>query len=97
MTSTSFEIVRKSTIKSDNIGHKVSIGVITFKPTLEYEAVPKLVPHAYLTAKVVNNSNYALLAGPAYVFLDNNFLTQVCVLLISFTYREIYPSIYIIA
>jgi len=76
MTSTSFEIARKSTIKSDDVGHKVSIGVITFKPSFEYEAVPKLVPHAYLTAKVKNNSNYALLAGPAYVFLDNNFLTK---------------------
>ena len=77
MTSTTFEIARKSTIKSDDVGHKVSIGLIEFKPKFEYEAVPKLVAHAFFTAKVKNNSSYALLEGPANVFLDNNFLTKV--------------------
>eukprot|EP00112_Aurelia_sp_Birch-Aquarium-sp1_P013062 Seg2757.3 transcript_id=Seg2757.3/GoldUCD/mRNA.D3Y31 product="Protein F37C4.5" protein_id=Seg2757.3/GoldUCD/D3Y31 len=76
ITSTTFEIARRSTIKTDNVGHKVSICQIDLKPKFEYTSVPKLVAHAFLKAKVTNDSNYALLAGPANVFLDNNFLTK---------------------
>jgi uncharacterized protein (TIGR02231 family) len=32
--------------------------------------------HAFLKAKVKNSSSYALLAGPANVFLDNNFVAK---------------------
>eukprot|EP00112_Aurelia_sp_Birch-Aquarium-sp1_P008378 Seg1920.2 transcript_id=Seg1920.2/GoldUCD/mRNA.D3Y31 product="Protein F37C4.5" protein_id=Seg1920.2/GoldUCD/D3Y31 len=76
ITSTTFEIARRSTVKTDNTEHKVSICQINLKPTFEYTSVPKLVAHAFLKAKVTNDSNYALLAGPANVFLDNNFLTK---------------------
>ena len=77
ITSTTFEIARNSTVQTDNAEHKVSICQIDLKPTFEYTSVPKLVAHAFLKAKVTNDSNYALLAGPANVFLDNNFLTKV--------------------
>ena len=77
ITSTTFEIARRSTVKSDNTEHKVSICQINLKPKFEYTSVPKLVAHAFLKAKVTNDSNYALLPGPANVFLDNNFLTKV--------------------
>ena len=77
ITSTSFEIARPATIKSDNTGHKVSICQIELKPDFEYVTVPKLVAHAFLKAKVKNESPYALLAGDSNVFLDNNFLTKV--------------------
>ncbi len=80
ITSTSFEIARQSTIKCDNTGHKVSICQIELSPDFEYVTVPKRVAHAFLKATVKNTSNYALLAGPANVFLDNNFLTKVQIL-----------------
>jgi len=76
MTSTNFEIARPATIQSDNIGHKVSIAQIDFKPEFEYISTPKLVAHAFLKIKTKNESSYALLAGDANVFLDNNFLTK---------------------
>eukprot|EP00794_Sanderia_malayensis_P000194 gene194-808_t len=76
ITSTCFEIARNSSIKCDNTGHKVSICQIELSPDFEYSSVPKLVAHAFLKANVKNTSNYALLAGPANVFLDNNFLTK---------------------
>ena len=72
-----FEIARRSSIPSDNVGHKVSVAIIDLKPTFEYECVPKKSNHAYLKAKVKNTSPYALLAGPTNIFLDNNFICKV--------------------
>ena len=69
--------MRPSTIESDNVEHKVSICQLDFSPQFEYNAIPKSVAHAFLNIKVKNESNYALLAGDANVFLDNNFLTKV--------------------
>ena len=57
---------------------QVSVAIINLKPSFEYETVPKLVAHAFMKAKVKNTSQYALLQGPANVFLDNNFISKVC-------------------
>ncbi|XP_065057197.1 protein F37C4.5-like isoform X2 [Rhopilema esculentum] len=76
ITSATFSIPRKSTIKSDDTEHNVAICQIDLKPNFDYDSAPKLVAHAFLHAKVKNESNYALLEGPAKVFLDNNFLTK---------------------
>lgn len=38
--------------------------------------IPKFSTHAYLKAKTINVSDKQLLAGPASVFMDNNFLTH---------------------
>lgn len=76
ITSTAYKITRRSTIKTDNAAQKVSIALISLRPSFEYEAVPKLVPHAFLKVKVKNDSMFALLEGPANVFLDNNFVAK---------------------
>ncbi len=55
---------------------QVSIATIKLKPTFEYETVPKLSQHAFLKAKVKNESRYSLLAGPSNVFLDQAFVTK---------------------
>jgi len=68
-----------STIPSDNNTHKVSIGIINLKPEFEYEAVPRKNTHAFIKAKVVNDSKYLILAGQASVFFDNNFVAKVCI------------------
>lgn len=75
-TTFTYSIPRKATIPSDGKSHKVSIGIIGLKPEFEYETVPKKNPHAYIKAKVTNTSQYSLLAGPANVFLDNNFVAK---------------------
>lgn len=51
--------------------------MITLKPEFEYEAVPKKSPYAFIKAKVTNTSQYPILAGPANIFLDNNFIAKV--------------------
>jgi uncharacterized protein (TIGR02231 family) len=54
----------------------VTIGIIELKPEIEYESVPKKSTYAFIKAKVTNTSEYALLAGSANVFLDNNFVAK---------------------
>jgi uncharacterized protein (TIGR02231 family) len=76
-STATFEIPRVATIQSDNSPHKVTIGLINLKPDFEYESVPKITPYAYIKAKVINSSEYSLLAGSANVFLDNNFVAKV--------------------
>lgn len=89
ITSTNFEIVRPATIESDTVEHKVSICQLDFSPQFEYIAIPKSVAHAFLKIKVKNESSYALLAGDANVFLDNNFLTKVRWTAHSFSYPKV--------
>ena len=77
ITSTMYEISRRTSIVSDNTPHKVSVAIIDLQPTFEYETIPRKAAHAFLKAKVKNTSPYALLAGPTNVFLDNNFVAKV--------------------
>ena len=77
MTSATFEIARTATVQSDDVGHKVSTAQLDLKPEFEYISTPKLVSRAFLKVKAKNESAYALLAGDANVFLDNNFITKV--------------------
>lgn len=76
MIASTFDIPRQATVPSDNSTHKVSIGILNLKPEFEYETVPKKTPYAFLKAKVKNTSLYAIIGGPANVFLDNNFVAK---------------------
>ena len=76
-STSTFEIPRNATIPSDNNSHKVTIGIINLKPEFEYESIPKKNTHAFIKAKVINESNYLILAGQANVFFENNFVAKV--------------------
>ena len=54
----------------------MTIGVLDLTSTFAYTVVPKLSLHAYLKASTVNTSDKQLLAGPASIFMDNNFITH---------------------
>ena len=82
-STSTFDIPRNATIPSDNNTHKVSIGVINLKPEFEYESVPRKNTHAFIKAKVTNDSKYLILAN---VFFDNNFVAKVFILLTFFNY-----------
>ncbi|XP_065890127.1 protein F37C4.5-like [Dysidea avara] len=75
-TSVAFNIPRMATIPSDNTEHKVTVALIDLKPEFEYAIIPRMSSHTYLQAVVKNTSSYALLSGPANVFLDNNFVAK---------------------
>ncbi|CAF3845759.1 unnamed protein product [Rotaria sp. Silwood1] len=75
-SSTSFTIPRRSTIDADGKPHKLTIGVLDLVSTFSYTIVPKLSLHAYLKASTLNTSDKYLLAGPASIFMNNNFVTH---------------------
>lgn len=73
-TSASFKVGVASTIPSDNSPQKVPITAATLKAAPEYLTVPKRQTAAFLTSKVVNSSEFPLLAGAMNVFLDGTFV-----------------------
>jgi uncharacterized protein (TIGR02231 family) len=73
-TSASFKIATAASIPSDNSPQKVPVTSATLKANPEYLTVPKRLATAYLTAKVVNTSEFPLLAGAMNVFLDGTFV-----------------------
>jgi uncharacterized protein (TIGR02231 family) len=73
-TSASFKIASAASVPSDNSPQKVPITSATLKAAPEYLTVPKRLATAYLTAKVVNTSDFPLLAGAMNVFLDGTFV-----------------------
>ncbi|CAF3497434.1 unnamed protein product [Rotaria sp. Silwood1] len=75
-SSTSFTIPRRSTIDADGKPHKLTIGMLDLVSTFSYKVVPKLSLHAYLKASTLNISDKYLLAGPASIFMNNNFVAH---------------------
>ncbi|HVZ66426.1 MAG TPA: mucoidy inhibitor MuiA family protein [Lacunisphaera sp.] len=73
-TSASFRIASPASVASDNAPQRVPITAATLKTNPEYLTVPKRLAAAYLTAKVVNSSEFPLLAGAMNVFLDGTFV-----------------------
>uniref|UniRef100_A0AC34QL66 Protein F37C4.5 n=1 Tax=Panagrolaimus sp. JU765 TaxID=591449 RepID=A0AC34QL66_9BILA len=75
--STTFTIPVRKNIPSDTSEHKVTITVEDLKALLHYQCVPKKTTNVYLTALVINNSDYPLLAGQASVYLNNSLSANV--------------------
>jgi len=73
-TSASFKVTAPASVPSDNSPQKIPITTAALAATLEYLTTPKLQAAAFLTAKVVNSSDFPLLAGAMNVFLDGTFV-----------------------
>jgi uncharacterized protein (TIGR02231 family) len=73
-TSASFKITTPASVPSDNSPQKVPVTTIALAANPEYLTTPKLQQAAFLTAKVVNASDFPLLAGSMNVFLDGTFV-----------------------
>ncbi len=73
-TSASFKIAAASTVPSDNSPQKIPVTTAALAANPEYLTTPKLQPAAFLTAKVVNTSEFPLLGGAMNVFLDGTFV-----------------------
>ncbi|TKR88159.1 hypothetical protein L596_012445 [Steinernema carpocapsae] len=74
--STEFEIPNKKSIPSDNTDHKMLITQIDFAPSLLHECVPKKSTNVFLTASVINSSEFPLLEGEAAVYLNHSFVAK---------------------
>ncbi len=74
VTSASFSIPIPASVPSDGSVHLVPITTLRLDAVSEYTAIPKQIKAAFLTAHVVNTSDYPLLSGQLNVFLDTAFV-----------------------
>jgi uncharacterized protein (TIGR02231 family) len=75
-TSATFRLPEPADVPADNAPHKVGITTLPLKAEFTYATTPKLLPAAFLTAKVTNTSEYPLLGGALNVFLDETFVAS---------------------
>lgn len=75
VSSASFKIPAAATILSDNAPQKVGIATTVLVANLEYQAAPKQLETAFLSASTVNITEFPFLAGAVGTFLDNTFVT----------------------
>ena len=73
-TSATFKIATTASVPSDNSPQKVPITSTKLNANPEYLTVPKRLATAFLTTKVINTSDFPLLAGAMNVFLDGTFV-----------------------
>lgn len=73
-TSILFHIPRPADIPSDGTQHGNIVAIEKLPVKVEYLAVPKLSPHAYLRSELVNQAPYPLLPGRVNIFTGGNFI-----------------------
>jgi len=73
-TSATFKIPVAVTVAANNTVQKVPIATAKLAADLEYQAAPKLLEAAFLSARAVNTTDYPLLAGAMNTFLDDTFV-----------------------
>lgn len=69
-----FTLPKPVSIPADWQPYKVPVGAQRFSATLAYETTPRLLPYAFLRAKVRNTTDTLLLPGSVSVFLDGAFV-----------------------
>ncbi len=69
-----FHLPKHETIPADWQPHKVSVASQKFKAGLAYQTAPRLIPYAFLRAKIKNTTEVFYLPGPVSVFLDGAFI-----------------------
>src|SRR5579885_1321016 len=74
VTSASFKIPTAATILSDNAPQKVGIATARLAARLQYQATPRALETAFLSAYTTNTTDFPLLAGRMNAFLDDSFV-----------------------
>jgi len=76
VTSASYKIPGTNTVLSDNAPQKVGITTARLGALLQYQAVPRTIEAAFLSAYVTNTGDFPLLAGPMNTFLNDAFIAS---------------------
>ena len=71
-----FGVGSETTVLSDNQAQQVNILHRSYKTEFVHIVVPAKSTHAYLKAKITNDSDYPLLKGQANIFMDNHFVAK---------------------
>ncbi len=69
-----FEVPGREEIPSDGNPHRATVAIESFTAKLEHVAVPKMVAHTFLKAKLTNRTDTPFLAGKTNVFVGGNFV-----------------------
>ncbi|MDD2763146.1 MAG: mucoidy inhibitor MuiA family protein [Opitutaceae bacterium] len=75
-TSATFKVPVTVTLAANNTVQKVPIATAKLAANLQYQATPKMMETAFLSAYAFNNSEYPLLAGLMNTFLDDTFIAS---------------------
>ncbi len=73
-TSATFKIPVAVTVPANNTVQKVPIATAKLAADLEYQATPKLLEAAFLSARAVNTTDFPFLAGAMNTFLEETFV-----------------------
>ena len=73
-TAVQFEAARAVTLPADGRPHQVPIGERDLPAIVSYRVVPRLSPHAYLTAVLENTTPWPLLAGSMRAHVGQDFV-----------------------
>jgi uncharacterized protein (TIGR02231 family) len=73
-TSATFKIPVTVTLPANNTVQRVPIATAKLAADLQYQATPKLMETAFLSATATNNTEYPFLAGALNTFLDDTFV-----------------------
>jgi uncharacterized protein (TIGR02231 family) len=74
VTSATFKIPVAVTLPANNTVQKVPIATVKLAADLQYQATPKLLEAAFLSANAINTTDYPFLAGAMNTFLDDTFV-----------------------
>lgn len=74
--SVSYAVNRPVKIPSDGAAHTVSVTTIESEAEISRICVPRVQTAVYLQCRVLNNSDYRLLAGKVNVFLNDAYVSQ---------------------
>lgn len=72
--SVTFRLPKPASVQADWQPHKVPVTSASLPAELAYEITPRLLPYAFLRAKVTNTSEALYLPGAVSVFLDGTFV-----------------------
>ena len=73
-TAMLFRISDRQSISSGVNNHRARIARMSLDMSLKYRSVPKLSPFVYLSAEIVNQSDYHWLPGKGLVYVDGGFV-----------------------
>lgn len=74
--SVSYAVNHPVKIPSDGFAHTVSVVTLKLDAEVSRVCIPRLNAAVYLQCKVVNKSEYRLLAGPVNVFMNDSYVLQ---------------------
>jgi uncharacterized protein (TIGR02231 family) len=75
-TSATFKVPVTVTLAANNTLQKVPIASTKLAANLQYQATPKVMETAFLSAYAYNKTEYPLLAGAMNTFLDDTFIAS---------------------